>query len=89
MQFNLEFGVFIKLISSKNVPKKPSFLKRDLDARAHSEAYRLMFRLPVTEKLDGSIDCTLMTPYNKKHVNGRVFLSQNYICFESRVCCLI
>ncbi|VEN60967.1 unnamed protein product [Callosobruchus maculatus] len=70
---------------SKNVPKKASFLKRDLDARAHSEAYRLMFRLPLTEKLDGSIDCTLLTPYNKKHVNGRLFLSQNYICFESRV----
>lgn len=26
-----------------------------------------------------------MTPYNKKHVAGRLFLSQNYICFESRV----
>ncbi|KAJ8917673.1 hypothetical protein NQ315_005120 [Exocentrus adspersus] len=70
---------------SKNVPKKASFLKRDLDARAQSEAYRLMFRLPSTEKLDGSIDCTLLTPYNKKHVTGRLFLSQNYICFESRV----
>lgn len=60
-------------------------MKRDLDARAHSEAYRLMFRLPANEKLDGSIDCTLLTPFNKKHVNGRLFLSQNYICFESRV----
>ncbi|XP_974316.4 TBC1 domain family member 9 isoform X2 [Tribolium castaneum] len=70
---------------SKNVPKKASFLKRDLDARAQSDAYKLMFRLPSSEKLDGSIDCTLMTPYNKKHVAGRLFLSQNYICFESRV----
>lgn len=60
-------------------------MKRDLDARAQSDAYKLMFRLPSSEKLDGSIDCTLMTPYNKQHVAGRLFLSQNYICFESRV----
>lgn len=70
---------------SKNVPKKPSFLKRDLDARAHSEAYRLLFRLPASEKLDGSTAATLWTPYNKHHVWGRMFLSQNYLCFESRV----
>ncbi|KAK5644832.1 hypothetical protein RI129_006132 [Pyrocoelia pectoralis] len=85
--FNEDRNLLNKL--SKNVPKKASFLKRDLDARTHSEAYRLLFRLPVTEKLDGSIDCTLMTPYNKKHVNGRLFLSQNYICFESRVKSLV
>lgn len=81
--FNEDKELLNKL--SKNVPKKASFLKRDLDARAHSEAYRLMFRLPSTEKLDGSIDCTLLTPYNKKHVTGRLFLSQNYICFDSKV----
>lgn len=76
-------------IFSKNVPKKPSFLKRDLDARAHSEAYRLQFRLPGSEKLDGSIDATLWTPYNKRYVWGKIFLSQNYLCFESRVSVLI
>lgn len=81
--FNEDRDLINKL--SKNVPKKASFLKRDLDARAHSEAYRLMFRLPSSEKLDGLIECTLFTPYNKKHVAGRLFLSQNYICFESRV----
>ncbi|KAK7576494.1 hypothetical protein V9T40_012780 [Parthenolecanium corni] len=70
---------------SKNVPKSQSFLKRDLDARAVSEAYRLLFRLPGNEKLDGSIDATLFTPYNKKNVWGRIFLSQNYLCFDSRV----
>ncbi|XP_017769270.1 PREDICTED: TBC1 domain family member 9 isoform X2 [Nicrophorus vespilloides] len=70
---------------SKNVPKKASFLKRDLDARVQSEAYRVVFRLPSNEKLDGCIDCTLLTPFNKKHVVGRLFLSQNYICFDSRV----
>ncbi|XP_076653939.1 TBC1 domain family member 8/9 isoform X1 [Halictus rubicundus] len=81
--FNEDRELLHKL--SKNVPKKPSFLKRDLDARAHSEAYRLQFRLPGSEKLDGSIDATLWTPYNKRYVWGKIFLSQNYLCFESRV----
>ncbi|XP_015915540.2 TBC1 domain family member 9 [Parasteatoda tepidariorum] len=70
---------------SKNVPKKPSYLKRDLDARAHSEAYRSNFRLPLEEKLDGSTECSLWTPYNKQHVWGKMFLSNSYICFESEV----
>ncbi|KAL0272685.1 UNVERIFIED_CONTAM: hypothetical protein PYX00_005558 [Menopon gallinae] len=69
----------------KNIPKKPSFLKRDLDARAHSESYRLLFHLPATEKLDGSTEATLWTPYNKRNTYGRIFLSQNYLCFDSRV----
>lgn len=70
---------------SKNVPKKPSFLKRDLDARALSEAYRLAFHLPSSEKLDGRTKATLWTPYNKETVTGNMLFSQNYLCFESKV----
>jgi len=71
---------------SKYVPKRQSFVKRDLDARAMSETYRLLFRLPLNEKLDGVTNATLYTPYNKKHVFGQVYLSQNFMCFNSKVC---
>ena len=47
--------------------------------------FRRMFRLPSTEKLDGTIQCTLWTPFNKAHMWGMLYLSSNFICFGSRV----
>ncbi|KAM9314445.1 TBC1 domain family member 9 isoform 2-T2 [Pholidichthys leucotaenia] len=76
----------------KKSPKKVSALKRDLDARAKSERYRALFRLPKDEKLDGHTDCTLWTPFNKIHILGQMFVSTNYICFTSKeetLCSLI
>uniref|UniRef100_A0AAQ4S2Y6 TBC1 domain family member 9 n=1 Tax=Gasterosteus aculeatus aculeatus TaxID=481459 RepID=A0AAQ4S2Y6_GASAC len=76
----------------KKSPTKVSALKRDLDARAKSERYRALFRLPKDEKLDGHTDCTLWTPFNKMHILGQMFVSTNYICFTSKeetLCSLI
>ncbi|XP_044060429.1 TBC1 domain family member 9B isoform X2 [Siniperca chuatsi] len=64
--------------------KNVSALKRDLDARAKNERYRMMFRLTQDERLDGHTDCTLWTPFAKMHVVGQLFISNNYICFNSR-----
>uniref|UniRef100_A0A8C2Z0A2 TBC1 domain family member 9B n=1 Tax=Cyclopterus lumpus TaxID=8103 RepID=A0A8C2Z0A2_CYCLU len=61
-----------------------SALKRDLDARAKNERYRMAFRLTQDERLDGHTDCTLWTPFAKMHVVGQLFISNNYICFNSR-----
>uniref|UniRef100_A0A8C5LYK0 TBC1 domain family member 9 n=1 Tax=Leptobrachium leishanense TaxID=445787 RepID=A0A8C5LYK0_9ANUR len=76
----------------KKSPKRVPALKRDLDARAKSERYRTMFRLPTDEKLDGHTDCTIWAPYSKQHVFGQMFVSTNYICFTSKeenLCSLI
>lgn len=51
-----------------------------------------MFRLTQDERLDGHTDCTLWAPFAKMHVIGQLFISNNYICFNSReedVCQLI
>jgi len=73
------------LKKSKNVPRKSSFLKRDLDARKESELYRTLFCLPVDEVLDGKVVCFLFTPFNKKYRYGTLYLGSRFACFISHV----
>lgn len=65
-------------------PEFPLCFLRDLDARAKNECYRATFRLPKDERLDGHTGCTLWTPFNKLHIPGQMFISNNYICFASK-----
>jgi hypothetical protein len=60
-------------------------LKRDLDAKARSELFRNKFRLPSKEMLDGDVTCRLWTPYAKKYIKGKIYISKNYICFASKI----
>ncbi|KAL5292343.1 TBC1D8 family protein [Megaselia abdita] len=81
-----ESSVFLKINS--NGSKKPT-LFRDLDVRQKSESYKMLFRLPQKEIVDGKIKAHLWTPYNKKFVSGNIFLSTNFMCFGSDVANLV
>lgn len=61
------------------------FLLRDFTAQQHSEDYRIFFRLPANEKLDGMVKASLWLHHAKKHARGTVYLSQNFLCFKSEV----
>ncbi|XP_076450712.1 TBC1 domain family member 9-like isoform X2 [Babylonia areolata] len=75
--------------TSSKKKKKMSNLKRDLDAKARSERFRAAFKLPAQEKLDGDEECSLWTPFNKQYASGRLYLSQNFVCFTSKVVNLV
>ncbi|XP_052005621.1 TBC1 domain family member 9B isoform X1 [Xyrauchen texanus] len=81
---NESFAADLSLPKPGKTLKNVSTLKRDLDARAKNERYRMLFRLTQDERLDGHTDCTLWTPFAKMHVVGQMFVSNNYICFASR-----
>lgn len=67
----------------------PFLLPRDLEARAQSELFRAVFRLPRRERLHAVQDCALWTPFSRRHTAGRLFTSDGYICFASKEegCC--
>ncbi|XP_078258726.1 TBC1 domain family member 8 [Rhinoraja longicauda] len=58
--------------------------KRDLEARIQTEYFRACFRLPRVENLDKVVDCFLWTPYSQCHTAGKLYTSENYICFASK-----
>ncbi|XP_037819094.1 TBC1 domain family member 8B [Lucilia sericata] len=64
--------------------KKP-VLCRDLTARQKSEEYRVYFRLPQSEIIDGTIKANLWTPYSKRYIGGNIYLSTNFFCFTSDI----
>lgn len=70
--------------SSKRALVKP-FLLRDLTAQQHTMEYLVFFRLPSTEKLDGMVKASLWLHHSKRHANGTIYLSQNFLCFKSEV----
>lgn len=81
--FKLDTDLILKPTTDRR--KRFSFLKRDLDAKQLSDNYRIFFRLPSDEKLDGHLSCSLFTDYNKRLVHGEMYLSNNYICFKSKI----
>uniref|UniRef100_UPI00398E4736 TBC1 domain family member 8-like isoform X2 n=1 Tax=Pristiophorus japonicus TaxID=55135 RepID=UPI00398E4736 len=58
--------------------------KKNLEARMQTEYFRACFRLPRVEKLAEIVDCFLWTPYSQCHTAGKLYTSENYICFASK-----
>ncbi|KAH8379816.1 hypothetical protein KR009_007362, partial [Drosophila setifemur] len=64
---------------------KMPVLLRDLTARQKSEEFRIHFRLPQSEIIDGKIKGNIWTPYSKRFNSGYIYLSPNFFCFRSDV----
>ncbi|KAG8451841.1 hypothetical protein GDO86_003869 [Hymenochirus boettgeri] len=58
--------------------------KRDLEARAQNEHFQAMFKLPRNEKLHDVVDCCLWTPFIRCHTAGKIYASDQYLCFASK-----
>ncbi|XP_078268313.1 TBC1 domain family member 8B [Rhinoraja longicauda] len=58
--------------------------KRVMENRARTEYFTALFRLPRKESLDDILDCFLWIPFWHTHAFGKMFISDNYICFSSQ-----
>ncbi|XP_048192831.1 TBC1 domain family member 8B [Perognathus longimembris pacificus] len=58
--------------------------KRGLENRAHSEQFSALFRLPKEETLKEIHECFLWIPFTHLNTQGKMCISQNYICFSSQ-----
>ncbi|KAL5969067.1 TBC1 domain family member 9 [Taenia solium] len=67
-------------LSSGSILSSRHLLSR-LDSYSRSEAYRRQFHLPTTEILDCEAACLLCTPFDKGERSGRIYLSENFLCF--------
>ncbi|KAM5221485.1 TBC1 domain family member 8B [Ctenodactylus gundi] len=58
--------------------------KRGLENRAHSEQFNAFFRLPKEETLKEVHECFLCVPFSHFSAYGKMYISENYICFTSQ-----
>lgn len=50
---------------------------------AESEMYQRLFQLARTEELEVQQPATVFDPSLKEHVNGRLYISQNYVPWDT------
>ncbi|VDM17606.1 unnamed protein product [Hydatigera taeniaeformis] len=72
----------IRFSSSGSILSSHHLLSR-LDTYSRSEAYRKQFHLPTSEILYCEASCLLCTPFNKAEIAGRIYLSENFLCFRN------
>uniref|UniRef100_A0A5K3EHC4 Rab-GAP TBC domain-containing protein n=2 Tax=Mesocestoides corti TaxID=53468 RepID=A0A5K3EHC4_MESCO len=71
-------------ISSKEPLSSARHLRSQLESYSRSETYRKQFHLPTTESLEFEAPCYLCTPFDKGERPGRIYLSENFICFRNQ-----
>ncbi|XP_019848868.1 PREDICTED: TBC1 domain family member 9B-like [Amphimedon queenslandica] len=73
------------LTSLREAREAKASLSRILDSRKTNEEVCSLFRLPVSEKLDGSCDCSVWSTSARTLVYGTLYVFNKYICFSSKI----